>query len=386
MFNVTDDIIYVGVNDKDIDLFESQYIVPNGVSYNSYLIKDDKYVLMDSVDKCKTDEWLENIEKALDGHKLDYLVIQHLEPDHSGSIGAICKKYPDLKIVSNSKVFDMLPQFFNIDNIEERKVEVYEQTQLCTGTHILNFYMAPMVHWPEVMFTFDERDKVLFSADAFGKFGSLDTDEEWACEARRYYFNIVGKYGMQVQSILNKVGGLDIKIICPLHGPILQEDLAYYLNLYNTWSNYDVEAEGVFIAYASIHGNTKEAALKLKEILENKGCPKVAISDLSREDFAEAIEDCFKYGKIVFAASSYNAKVFPPMEHLLTHLKDKNYQKRTIGLIENGSWAPSSIRTMEEIISNMKDITIVEPKITIKTTMTEENIKQLEELADSLLK
>ena len=386
MFNITDDIIYVGVNDKDIDLFEGQYIVPNGMSYNSYLIKDDNYVLMDSVDVRKCDEWLNNVEIALDGHKLDYIVISHLEPDHSSSLGALLEKYPDVKIVSNSKVFDLLPQFFTINDLEERKVVVDESTQLCTGAHTLNFYMAPMVHWPEVMFTFDERDKVLFAADAFGKFGSLDADEEWACEARRYYFNIVGKYGPQVQSILGKVGGLDIKTICPLHGPILQENLSYYINLYDIWSKYEVEAEGVFIAYASIHGNTAKAALKLKEILEEKGCPKVAISDLSREDFAEAIEDSFKYGKVVFAASSYNAKVFPPMERLLTLLKDKNYQKRTVALIENGTWAPSAIRTMKEIISGMKDITIIEPEITIKTTMTDKNIKELEELADNLLK
>ena len=386
MFNITDDIIYVGVNDKDIDLFEGQYIVPNGMSYNSYLIKDDNYVLMDSVDVRKCDEWLNNVETALDGHKLDYIVISHLEPDHSSSLGALLEKYPDVKIVSNSKVFDLLPQFFTINDLEERKVVVDESTQLCTGAHTLNFYMAPMVHWPEVMFTFDERDKVLFAADAFGKFGSLDADEEWACEARRYYFNIVGKYGPQVQSILGKVGGLDIKTICPLHGPILQENLSYYINLYDIWSKYEVEAEGVFIAYASIHGNTAKAALKLKEILEEKGCKKVAISDLSREDFAEAIEDSFKYGKVVFAASSYNAKVFPPMERLLTLLKDKNYQKRTVALIENGTWAPSAIRTMKEIISGMKDITIIEPEITIKTTMTDKNIKELEELADNLLK
>ena len=386
MFNITDDIIYVGVNDKDIDLFEGQYIVPNGMSYNSYLIKDDNYVLMDSVDVRKCDEWLNNVEIALDGHKLDYIVISHLEPDHSSSLGALLEKYPDVKIVSNSKVFDLLPQFFTINDLEERKVVVDESTQLCTGAHTLNFYMAPMVHWPEVMFTFDERDKVLFAADAFGKFGSLDADEEWACEARRYYFNIVGKYGPQVQSILGKVGGLDIKTICPLHGPILQENLSYYINLYDIWSKYEVEAEGVFIAYASIHGNTAKAALKLKEILEEKGCKKVAISDLSREDFAEAIEDSFKYGKVVFAASSYNAKVFPPMERLLTLLKDKNYQKRTVALIENGTWAPSAIRTMKEIISGMKDITIIEPEITIKTTMTDKNIKELEELADNLLK
>ncbi len=386
MFNITKDIIYVGVDDKDLDLFESQYIVPNGISYNSYLIKDEKCVLMDSVDKRKTDEWLDNVEKALDGHKLDYIIIQHLEPDHSSSLGTLCEKYPDLKIISNSKVFELLPQFFTIDNLDNRKVVVDEQKQFCTGSHTLNFYMAPMVHWPEVMFTYDERDDVLFSADAFGKFGSLDADEEWSCEARRYYFNIVGKYGLQVQSILSKLKDLQIQVICPLHGPVLDKDLGFYLNLYNIWSNYDVESEGVFIAYASIHGNTKKVALKLKEILEEKGCPKVAISDLSREDFAEAIEDAFKYGKVVFAASSYNAKVFPPMEHLLTHLKDKNYQKRTVGLIENGTWAPSSLRTMKEIISGMKDITVLEPEITIKTTMTKENVKQLEELANNLLK
>jgi len=386
MKNITDDIVYVGVDDLDIDLFESQYDVPNGMCYNSYLIKDDKYVLMDSVDKRKMNEWLSNIEQALSGHTLDYIVISHLEPDHSSSLGELCKKYPDAKLVSNAKTFELLPQFFTIDNIEDRKIVVDEITEFSTGNHSFRFYMAPMVHWPEVMFTYDQTDKVLFSADAFGKFGSMDADEEWACEARRYYFNICGKYGMQVQVILKKVGGLDIQTICPLHGPILTENLEYYIGLYDIWSKYEVEAEGVFIAYASIHGNTKRAALKLKEILEQKGCPKVSIADITREDMHEAVEDCFKYGKIVFAASSYNFRVFPPMEHLLTLLRDKNYQKRRVGIIENGTWAPSAAKTMLEIIGGMKEIEVVEPKVTIKTTMTEANIKQMEELADNLLK
>ncbi len=383
---ITDDIIYIGVDDKTIDLFESQYIVPNGVSYNSYLIKDDKYVVMDTVDSRGTDGWLSNLENALEGHDVDYLVIHHLEPDHSSSIGILCDKYPKMKLIGNAKTFAFLPQFFNIDNIQDRMVVVNEGDEISFGKHTLKFIMAPMVHWPEVMFSYDITDKVLFSADAFGKFGALDTDEEWACEARRYYFNIVGKYGVQVQAVLKKASNIDIKIICPLHGPILNENLDYYLSLYDTWSSYRAETDGVFIAFASIHGNTAKVAYRLKEILEEKGANKVAISDLAREDFAEAIEDAFRYDKIVLAASSYNAKVFPPMENLLVHLKDKNYQNKKIGIIENGTWAPSAAKTMLEIIDGMKNIEIVEPKITIKTKMKEEDEKLLEELADNILK
>ena len=386
MRKVTDDIIYVGVDDTDIDLFESQFEVPNGMCYNSYLIKDEKTVLMDSVDKRKTKEWLKNVEEALNGRPLDYFVISHLEPDHSSSIGVLLEKYPDVKIIGNSKTFELLPQFFTIDDLESKKIVVDEITEFSSGKHEYKFFMAPMVHWPEVMFTYDSYDKVLFSADAFGKFGAIDTDEEWSCEARRYYFNIVGKYGAQVQNILKKVGSLDIKIICALHGPILTENLEYYINLYDIWSKYEVESDGVFIAYASIHGNTEKVALKLKEILEEKGCPKVAISDITRDDMHEAVEDSFRYGKVVFAASSYNFKVFPPMEYLLNLLKDKNYQKRKVALIENGTWAPSAAKTMREIISGMKDVEIIEPVVTIKTTMNEKNVEELNVLAEELLK
>lgn len=386
MKNVTNDIVYIGVNDYDIDLFESQYIVPNGVAYNSYLIKDDKYVVMDTVDSRATEEWLKNLENALAGREVDYLVVQHLEPDHSSSIGILCEKYPNMKIIASSKAFALLPQFFDIKDLESKKIVANEGDEISFGKHTLKFVMAPMVHWPEVMFSYDITDKVLFSADAFGKFGTLDTDEEWACEARRYYFNIVGKYGMQVQAVLKKAQSLDIQIICPLHGPILDKDLGYYIGLYDTWSSYKPESEGVFIAYASIHGNTGKVAKKLGEILESKGAKKVVVTDLAREDFAEAVEDAFRYDKVVFAASSYNFKVFPPMEHLLTLLRDKNYQNRKVAIVENGTWAPSAAKTMLEIISEMKDIEVVEPKATIMSTLKEENIKQLEELADNLLK
>jgi len=384
---ITDDIKYIGVNDKTIDLFESQYIVPNGVSYNSYLIKDEKNVIMDSVDLRKTDEWLENLEKELNGEKPDYLVVSHVEPDHSGSIKAVLDKYTDMKIVGNSKTFLFIKQFFNdIDDFEERLVEVKEGDTLNIGKHTLKFVMAPMVHWPEVMCTYDEFDKVLFSADGFGKFGSLDTDEDWACEARRYYFNIVGKYGAQVQSLLKKVSTLDIKIICPLHGPILKDNLEYYINKYDIWSSYKAEDDGVFIAYSSIHGHTKEAALKMKKILEEKGAKKVAISDLTREDWAEAIEDAFRYDKIILASSSYNMGVFPPMEQFLHHLEGKNYQNRVVGIIENGTWAPSAAKCMKEIISKMKDIKLCETQITIKSQMNDDNIKDMEKLAEEILK
>ncbi len=383
---ITNDVVYVGVDDKSIDLFESQYIVPNGVSYNSYLLKDEKYVVTDTVDSRATDEWLANLEKELNGHSVDYLIMHHLEPDHSSSIGVLCEKYPEMKLVGNAKTFAFLPQFFDIENLETRKVVVNDGDEISFGRHSLKFIMAPMVHWPEVMFSYDKTDKILFSADGFGKFGALDTDEDWACEARRYYFNIVGKYGMQVQAILKKASELDIKIICPLHGPILKENLNYYIDLYDTWSSYRPESDGVFIAYASIHGNTGKAARKLAEILEVNGAKKVTVTDLARDDMAEAIEDAFRYDKIVLAASSYNFKVFPPMEHFLTLLKDKNYQNRKVAIVENGTWAPSAAKTMLDIISGMKDINVVQPIVTIKSTLKEENIKSLEELADSLLK
>jgi flavorubredoxin len=386
MEKVTENIRYIGVDDKSIDLFESQYIVPNGISYNSYLIKDEKNVVMDTVDKRATDKWLENLEKELQGEKVDYLVILHLEPDHSSNIALLCEKYPEMKLIGNIKTFAFLPQFFDIPNLEERKIVVKENDSINIGKHTLRFYMAPMVHWPEVMVAYEETNKILFSADAFGKFGALDTDEEWLCEARRYYFNIVGKYGIQVQALLKKAAMLDIEMICPLHGPILKENLSYYINKYDIWSKYEAEDDGVFIAYASIHGNTAKAARKMAEILQEKGAKKVVVSDLSREDMAECIEDSFRYDKIIVAASSYNAGVFPPMEQFLRLIKEKNYQNRKIGIIENGTWAPSAAKTMLEIISNMKDIKIVEPKVTIKTTLKEDSIKQLENLAENILK
>lgn len=382
---ITKNIQYIGVNDKDLDLFESQYVIPNGISYNSYLIKDEKNVVMDTVDKRKTQEWLENLEKALQGEKVDYLVISHLEPDHSSNIALLCEKYPHMKLIGNSKTFAFLPQFFDIPNLAERKIEVKEGDAISTGNHLLKFYMAPMVHWPEVMVTYEEKNKILFTADGFGKFGALDVEEEWDCEARRYYFNIVGKYGGQVQALLKKVANLDVQMICPLHGPILKENLAYYINKYDIWSKYEPEEDGVFIAYASIYGNTAEVAKKLVEKLKEKGAKKVVLSDLAREDMAECIEDAFRYDKIVLAASSYNAGVFPPMEQFLRLLKAKNYQNRKIAIIENGTWAPSAAKTMLEIIDGMKNITILQPQITIKTTANQDTRQELETLAENLL-
>ncbi|MBP3284230.1 MAG: FprA family A-type flavoprotein [Clostridia bacterium] len=382
---ISEAIRYIGADDKDIDLFESQYVVPNGISYNSYLIKDEKNVVMDTIDHRRTEEWLANLERELEGDTVDYLVISHLEPDHAYNIGVLAKKYPLMKLVGNAKTFDMLPQFFDLD-AEERKIVVKEGDTLSVGEHTLQFFMAPMVHWPEVMVTYEQKEKILFSADGFGKFGALDTEEDWTCEARRYYFNIVGKYGAQVQALLKKASSLDIQTICPLHGPILKENLAFYLNKYDIWSSYCPEDEGTLIAYASIHGNTRVAAEKMAEILREKGEKKVALADLTRDDMAEAIEDAFRYDKVILAASSYNAGVFPPMEQFLHHLKGKNYQRRKIGLIENGSWAPSAARSMKEILTGMKEITICEPVVTIKSTLKKENIFQLEELAMELLK
>ena len=386
MKDITESIKYIGVNDKNLDLFESQYIVPNGMSYNSYIIKDEKNVVMDTVDKRATNKWLENLENELEGEKVDYLVISHLEPDHSSNIKLLCEKYPEMKLIGNDKTFEFLPQFFDIPNLEERKVIVKENDSISIGKHVLKFYMAPMVHWPEVMVTYEETEKILFSADAFGKFGTLDADEEWLCEARRYYFNIVGKYGVQVQALLKKAANLDIKTICPLHGPILKENLSYYLEKYDIWSKYEPEDDGVFIAYASIHGNTAEVASVLEEIVKEKGAKKVAIADLSRDDMAECIEDAFRYDKIVLAASSYNGSVFPPMEQFLRLIKEKNYQNRKIAIIENGTWAPSAAKTMLNIIEGMKNITIIEPKVTIRTTLKDENVEELKNLAENLLK
>lgn len=383
---ITEKIKYIGVDDKTIDLFESQYKVPNGISYNSYLIKDEKNVVMDTIDKRATDEWIKNLEDALNGGKVDYLVVSHMEPDHAYNIELLSKKYPEMKIVGNDKTFTYMNQFFNIDNLETRRIVVKEGETLNIGKHTLQFFMAPMVHWPEVMVTYEQSEKILFSADGFGKFGALDTDEDWTCEARRYYFNIVGKYGAQVQALLKKVGTLNIKMICPLHGPILKENLGYYIEKYDIWSRYAKEDDGVFIAYASIHGNTACAAMKMKNILEEKGVKKVAIADLARCDMAEAIADAFRYGKIILAASSYNTGVFPPMEQFLHHLQGKNYQKRKIGIIENGTWAPSAGKCMKDIILGMKDITICENMVTIKSKMNEESIEKMNTLAEELIK
>ena len=382
---ITEDIKYIGVDDKTIDLFEGQYVVPNGMAYNSYLIKDEKIVIMDTVDKRKTDEWFENLEKELNGKRPDYLVVSHVEPDHGGNIQLLANKYPNMKIVGNLKTFTFISQFFKIENLEERKVFVKEGDTLEIGKHTLQFIMAPMVHWPEVMCIYEQSEKVLFTADGFGKFGALDTDEDWTCEARRYYFNIVGKYGMQVQALLKKVATLDVKIICPLHGPILKENLGFYINKYDIWSSYKPEDDGVFIAYSSIHGNTREAAFKMKEILEEKGAQKVAITDLARDDMAEAIEDAFRYDKVILASSSYNMGIFPPMEQFLHHLVGKNYQNRKIGIIENGSWAPSAGKCMKEAIGKMKDIDLCDTTVTIMSKMSDENIENMKKLADEIL-
>lgn len=383
--NISKDIIYIGADDKDLDLFESQYIVPNGISYNSYVIKDEKIAIIDTIDRRKTEEWLENLEKALQGRIPDYLVISHLEPDHAYNIENIARKYQNMTIVGNEKTFAFIPQFFNIDNLEERKLVVKEGDILDLGKHKLQFIMAPMVHWPEVMVEYEQTEKILFSADAFGKFGALDTEEDWDCEARRYYFNIVGKYGIQVQALLKKASTLDIKTICPLHGPILKEDLEHYINKYDIWSSYKPEDDGVFIACSSIYGNTLEAVKQLKEILEEKGVKIVILTDLARDDMAEAIEDAFRYDKIIIASSSYNLGLFPPMEHFLNALKGKNYQSRKIGIIENGTWAPSAGKCMKEIVSQMKNLEVIEPMVTIKSTLNDESKKQLIELANNIL-
>ena len=380
---ITDSILYVGVDDKDLDLFESQYVVPNGVSYNSYVILDEKVTLMDTVDQRATKEWLENLDAVLEGRTIDYLVVSHMEPDHAANAKTLLDKFPNMKIVGNAKTFAMMSQFFDVD-LTGRSVDVKEGDTLNLGAHTLQFIMAPMVHWPEVMVTYEQSEKILFSADGFGKFGALDVEEPWACEARRYYFNIVGKYGAQVQALLKKAATLDIKMICPLHGPILKENLAFYIDKYNTWSSYEPEDEGVFVAYASIHGNTAEAAKEFVEMLRKNGAEKVVIADLSREDMAEAVEDAFRYSKLVVAAASYDAGVFPCMEDFLHHLKAKNYQKRTVGIIENGSWAPSAAKQMRAILEEMKNITICEPVVTIKSTLNETSRKELEALAEVL--
>ena len=383
---ISDSIKYIGVDDKDLDLFESQYVVPDGVTYNSYLILDEKTALMDTVDARGMEEWEQNLKAALDGRKLDFLIISHLEPDHAGSIGRLLELYPDVVLVGNAKTFNMLPQFFDI-RLDDRSVVIKEGDALPLGSHTLHFYMAPMVHWPEVMVTYESSEKILFSADGFGKFGAMDAedDEGWACEARRYYFNIVGRYGASVQALLKKAAKLDIAMICPLHGPVLKENLDEYISLYDTWSSYKPENTGVLIAYASIHGNTAKAAEKLGEMLREKGVEKVVVSDLAREDMAEVIEDAFRYDRMVLAAASYDGGVFPCMHDFLSHLQSKAYQKRTVGILENGSWGPTAGRTMKAMLETMKNISVVEPVVTIKSTLKEENMADLEALANAIV-
>jgi flavorubredoxin len=382
---ISDAVKYIGVDDRTIDLFESQYVVPEGVSYNSYLILDEKVALMDTVDVRGMEEWEQNLVEALGGRQVDYLIISHLEPDHAGSIGRLVELYPQVTLVGNAKTFAMLPQFFDID-LTDRTLTVAEGDTLSLGSHTLNFYMAPMVHWPEVMVTYESTEKILFSADGFGKFGALDAedDEGWACEARRYYFNIVGKYGAPVQALLKKAAGLDIATICPLHGPILTENLGYYIGLYDTWSSYKPENSGVLVAYASIHGNTAAVAEKFGQMLRDLGVEKVVVSDLAREDMAEVIEDAFRYDRMVVAGASYDGGVFPCMQDFLHHLQSKAYQNRIVGIIENGTWGPTAGRTMKGILETMKNVTIVEPMVTIKSTMKESDIPALEALAKTI--
>ena len=383
-YNITNKIEYIGVNDKTLDLFESQYNLPNGVSYNSYILKDKKTVVMDTVDKRVTNEWLENIETTLNKKNIDYLVISHLEPDHSANIQVLAQKYPEMKIILNQKAESMMKQFFNLD-LSNRYVIVKEGDIIDIGEHKLQFFMAPMVHWPEVMVTYEQTEKILFSADGFGKLGTLDTEEDWINEARRYYFNIVGKYGTQVQQLLKKVVGLDIKMICPLHGPILKENLNYYINKYDTWSSYKPEDEGILVAYNSIHGNTKKAVEELEKMLKENGVKKVVVSDLSRNDMSETIANAFRYDKLIIASPTYDAGLFPSTEKFLRNLKHKNYQNRRIGIIENGSWAPMAAKCMNDIIKEMKNIEICNTTVTIKTRMNDESKKKMKELVKELL-
>lgn len=382
---ITNDIKYVGVNDREIDLFEGQYIVENGMAYNSYVILDEKTAVMDSVDVHFSAEWLSNIKAVLDSRQPDYLVIQHMEPDHSGSIAEFMKAFPETKVVSSAKSFAMMKQFFGTD-FSDRQVVVKDGDTLGLGSHTLSFIAAPMVHWPEVIVTYDAYDKVLFSADGFGKFGALDMEEDWACEARRYYFGIVGKFGVQVQNLLKKAAALDIQAICPLHGPILTENLSYYIGLYQTWSSYSVESEGVMIAYSSVYGNTKKAAELLAEKLNEKGCPKVVVNDLARCDMAEAVEDAFRYGKLVLASPTYNGDVFPFTREFIHELTERNYQKRTIGFIENGSWAPTAAKVMKKMLENSKDLTFTDTTVKVMSALNEESIAAIEALAEELSK
>ena len=386
MNSITKDIFYIGVDDHEIDLFEGMYIVPEGMAYNSYVILDEKVAVMDTTDRHFTEQWLGNLEAALAGRKPDYLIVHHMEPDHSSGIEAFAKAYPEAKIVATAKAFTMMKNFTGTD-YAPRGIVAKEGDELVLGSHTLKFITAPMVHWPEVMMSYDVKDGVLFSADAFGKFGALDAvDEEgWACEARRYYFGIVGKYGAQVQAVLKKAAALDIRIICPLHGPVLQEDLGYYLDLYNTWSSYGTETEGVAVFYTSVYGHTKEAALYLEQKLKELGCPKVAVSDLARDDMAEAVEDAFRYGKIVLATTTYNADIFPFMREFIEHLTERGYQNRLIGLIENGSWAPTAAKVMKGMLEGCKNTSFAETEVKILSAMTEENKAQIERLAKEML-
>ena len=382
---ITDDIRYVGVNDHDIDLFEGQYVVENGMAYNSYVIMDEQIAVMDTVDGNFTDEWLKNIADVIGDRKPSYLIVQHMEPDHSANIANFLELYKDAKVVATAKAFVMMKQFFGTD-YPERQIVVKEGDTLSLGAHTLTFVLAPMVHWPEVMVTYDSKDKVLFSADAFGKFGALDVDEDWACEARRYYFGIVGKYGVQAQALLKKAAGLDIQTICALHGPILKENLGYYLDLYNTWSSYGVESEGVVIAYTSVYGNTKKAVELLADKLTALGCPKVTVTDLARDDMAEAVEDAFRYGKLVLATTTYNGDIFPFMKTFIEHLTERGYKNRTIGLIENGSWAPTAAKTMLKMFEGSKNLTFTDTTVTIKSAVNVENEAQIAALAEELCK
>ncbi|HBA62519.1 MAG TPA: flavodoxin [Lachnospiraceae bacterium] len=382
---ITNDIKYVGVNDHDIDLFEGQYVVENGMAYNSYVIMDERIAVFDTVDARFTQEWLDNIADALGERQPDYLIIQHMEPDHSANITNFMQLYKDTKIVASAKAFAIMKQFFGTD-FADRQIVVKENDTLSLGIHTLTFVTAPMVHWPEVIMTYDSYEKVMFTADAFGKFGALDVEEDWACEARRYYFGIVGKYGMQVQALLKKAARLDIQTICPLHGPVLNDQLEYYLGLYHTWSSYVAESEGIMIAYTSVYGNTKRAAEKLAELLTAKGCPKVVTADLAREDMAEAVEDAFRYSKLVLATTTYNADIFPFMREFITHLTERNYQNRMVGFIENGSWAVTAAKVMKKMLEGCKNLTLAETTVTIKSALNEESTAQLEELAEELCK
>ena len=386
MSNITNDIRYIGVNDHDIDLFEGMYTVPEGMAYNSYVILDDRIAVMDTTDCHFVSEWLANLDTALAGRKPDYLIVHHMEPDHSSGIEAFAKAYPEAKIVATAKAFTMMKNFTGVD-YADRAVTVKENDTLDLGSHVLTFITAPMVHWPEVMMSYDSTDKVLFSADAFGKFGALDAEDEegWACEARRYYFGIVGKYGAQVQAVLKKAAALDIRIICPLHGPVLNEDLPYYLNLYNTWSSYGVETEGVAVFYTSVYGNTKKAVEILEKKLQEKGCPKVAVTDLARDDMAEAVEDAFRYGRIILATTTYNAEIFPFMREFIEHLTERNYKGRKVGFVENGSWAPMAAKVMKTMLEPCKDMTYMDTTVKILSAVTSENEEQIDQLATEIL-